>query len=484
MKKAWLISLLLTGWLGYLSAQEVLRGHLYFETDAFLLTDSHQDMLQGWLDSLQHLEWESLTIEAHTDSVGSLSYNKVLSARRAASVKRYVLGKGIDNETLQVAFFGESTPLRDNGTEATRRYNRRVDLVARLTTTHKPIDLVALYKPLQTAYQFFYADLEADTAFKTSAGVLLGVRQQSFLCSNGTVYAGKAEIRVLESISRGDMLRNNLSTNTPDQLLETGGMLEVRAYGSCGELTVNPDAPITIMMPTRTPQEDMTLFTTEGRPGEAMDWDVHDQTVQNQGFFSFGIYRGKVFRTEWQERKRFVKYQYSWFKRVSLRIKETVTGDPVEWGYWTEETVSRIRMSYEQRYGSYRGNRLGDLAQDGVSYYTFNLPNLGWINCDRFTDVPPEQKVDFAVELPEDPHVDIKLVFTDMNSIMSGSREGDRIVFRNVPRGSHVQVVGLRINKQQSGFGIRHTVISDDVCAAPTFENMGLDDLKNRLASL
>lgn len=70
----------------------------------------------------------NVTIEGHTDSVGSDAYNKKLSRRRADAVKKYMVDKGgIDANRLTAVGYGEEKPIADNATKAGRAQNRRVE---------------------------------------------------------------------------------------------------------------------------------------------------------------------------------------------------------------------------------------------------------------------------------------------------------------------------------------------------------------------
>jgi outer membrane protein OmpA-like peptidoglycan-associated protein len=70
-----------------------------------------------------------LSLEGHTDSIGSDAYNQRLSERRAESVRSYLLQNGIKPEIVRAMGFGESQPVVSNDTSAGRQQNRRVELV-------------------------------------------------------------------------------------------------------------------------------------------------------------------------------------------------------------------------------------------------------------------------------------------------------------------------------------------------------------------
>jgi OOP family OmpA-OmpF porin len=72
----------------------------------------------------------TITIEGHTDNVGSASSNQQLSERRAAAVKQTLVSAyNIDEARLKSAGFGDKKPVAKNDTPEGRQQNRRVELV-------------------------------------------------------------------------------------------------------------------------------------------------------------------------------------------------------------------------------------------------------------------------------------------------------------------------------------------------------------------
>jgi outer membrane protein OmpA-like peptidoglycan-associated protein len=70
-----------------------------------------------------------ITIEGHTDNVGGEQANQLLSERRAAAVRAYLVAAGIDAGRLAPVGFGAQRPLASNETDLGRAQNRRVELV-------------------------------------------------------------------------------------------------------------------------------------------------------------------------------------------------------------------------------------------------------------------------------------------------------------------------------------------------------------------
>ena len=68
-------------------------------------------------------------IEGHTDNTGSVRTNKVLSLKRAETVKAYIVQHGIDQRRLQTLGHGPARPIADNTTEFGRWLNRRTEII-------------------------------------------------------------------------------------------------------------------------------------------------------------------------------------------------------------------------------------------------------------------------------------------------------------------------------------------------------------------
>ena len=70
-----------------------------------------------------------ISVEGHTDSQGSDSYNQQLSQRRAASVLDALVAGGVAADRISSQGFGESQPVASNDTPAGRQQNRRVEVI-------------------------------------------------------------------------------------------------------------------------------------------------------------------------------------------------------------------------------------------------------------------------------------------------------------------------------------------------------------------
>lgn len=68
-------------------------------------------------------------IDGHTDSVGSDKSNQLLSERRSAAVRDWLIANGIEQARLEARGFGEKNPIDSNDTAGGRTNNRRVEVL-------------------------------------------------------------------------------------------------------------------------------------------------------------------------------------------------------------------------------------------------------------------------------------------------------------------------------------------------------------------
>jgi outer membrane protein OmpA-like peptidoglycan-associated protein len=72
-----------------------------------------------------------ISIEGHTDSTGDAGRNQRLSERRAGAVRGYLLSKGVADERLLAAGFGQTRPVAGNDSAEGRAKNRRVEFLVK-----------------------------------------------------------------------------------------------------------------------------------------------------------------------------------------------------------------------------------------------------------------------------------------------------------------------------------------------------------------
>lgn len=103
---------------------------IYFDTGSDRIRPESSGTLKEIGAMLKEHPELKLTIEGHTDNVGSAPANQTLSEKRAAAVRQALIdGYQVDAARLQAKGLGSSKPAGANDTPEGRQQNRRVELV-------------------------------------------------------------------------------------------------------------------------------------------------------------------------------------------------------------------------------------------------------------------------------------------------------------------------------------------------------------------
>lgn len=101
-----------------------------FDTNKATLRPVSDGVLKAVADILaQHKEIKRIQVQGHTDNRGTKAYNKTLSDKRAAAVKKWLIANGIDAARLESKGFGQEQPIDSNETDEGRQNNRRVQFI-------------------------------------------------------------------------------------------------------------------------------------------------------------------------------------------------------------------------------------------------------------------------------------------------------------------------------------------------------------------
>jgi OmpA family len=102
---------------------------IYFNTGSAEILDESKPTLTAVAKLIKDSKFTTLTIEGHTDNIGTAQYNQDLSEKRAAAVRQALLSDyGVPAGRLTAKGFGLTRPVETNATPEGRAHNRRVEL--------------------------------------------------------------------------------------------------------------------------------------------------------------------------------------------------------------------------------------------------------------------------------------------------------------------------------------------------------------------
>lgn len=100
---------------------------IYFDVDqAIILEKYHAQLLEIIKITKSHSDLR-IQVTGHTDSDGSKTYNRHLSKRRAESIIKFFIKRGLRRDRIVIDFKGENEPAETNQTIEGKSKNRRVD---------------------------------------------------------------------------------------------------------------------------------------------------------------------------------------------------------------------------------------------------------------------------------------------------------------------------------------------------------------------
>jgi len=103
--------------------------NIYFAFNSADILPSSQKVLDEFIIFLNDHPTMKISIEGHTDYIGSDDFNLILSEKRARAVYDYLVINGINKNRLEYKGFGKQRPIATNDTEEGRAMNRRTEFV-------------------------------------------------------------------------------------------------------------------------------------------------------------------------------------------------------------------------------------------------------------------------------------------------------------------------------------------------------------------
>lgn len=101
---------------------------VFFDFDKYDLRPKSVTDLDSAISIINLYPQSKIVIGGHTDIVGSMNYNIVLSKKRAEVVKNYLISHGIAEKRIIIDGYGYNMPWAPNTTDEGRQINRRAEI--------------------------------------------------------------------------------------------------------------------------------------------------------------------------------------------------------------------------------------------------------------------------------------------------------------------------------------------------------------------
>ena len=228
-------------------------GLVYFKTSEFKLNQLQQKQLDSLILKLN--KKQNILIIGHTDSVGTVEANRELSLKRSNSVKTYFVSKGISEKIIDTEYYGPFKPIASNNNESTRKLNRRTEIIQ-----YNPAEIEKI-KQRSNIQLYKFKDNKSDIWITAKGGTKIHIPAKTLVDKNKKTPHSEIRIEIQEILKKSDLILNNAHTISHEGIMETGGMIKIKAYDNSGELFMKKDSLFYISIPTENKVDGMELYT-------------------------------------------------------------------------------------------------------------------------------------------------------------------------------------------------------------------------------
>jgi outer membrane protein OmpA-like peptidoglycan-associated protein len=104
---------------------------IYFKSGGTEITADSQQTIGEVMKAIETRNPHEITVSGHTDSVGSVESNRVLSLNRARAVASILVSRGIKKELIEMTYHGKENQLIRTPDGVAEPRNRRVEITIR-----------------------------------------------------------------------------------------------------------------------------------------------------------------------------------------------------------------------------------------------------------------------------------------------------------------------------------------------------------------
>lgn len=258
-----------------------LTESFYFASAEEKLNDTEGARLEAFAETIKSYAAHSLRLEAFTDEQGTDTFNKDLAQRRADHCTRALARINVRSATTTILSHGEQRARQNTTSDAERKHDRRVDLLATVVRWYNVEEAIAFAAAEQKQVR---EDLNPTLVqlIKGQQGGRFKVKPNTLVRPDETPAIGPVRIELVEAYKLTDMLLAGLTTTSGGRRLETGGMIKLTATDADGTaLQLKAGTEITASIPTDYYNPDMRIFkgTNLTISGVPTDWALTEGTV-------------------------------------------------------------------------------------------------------------------------------------------------------------------------------------------------------------
>ena len=373
----------------------------------------------------------------------------------------------------------------------------------------------------------FTIDVEQDTLVITENRIGVFIENNSFVDKQGNPVTEEIQLVIKDVTTLSEILGENISTQSPEGLLETRVMLKIDAYAGGEPLALQKGKAIDLFFPGDTQEyanadiyygyedADGLVKWIKGEKQEARDERINWGTSNHLNFsITTDNWEGDVMEETGflQQEEQNMDSLRNWLA-LSDEEKQIVFDNPVRvwWTLFSDGDLEvyhlegnippSLKKKIERRLNNMPTitafHREGGAASvsgqmligahvmrnellDNFSLRTFQL---GWVNCDIFIR-SKAPLVDMTVDAPS-PYVLMRLVFDDYRTVVAGVLKTDgKVHFNAIADGASAKLISIHPEGDDTQLSISNITTQAHLGAPTTFKAVDKQELEHTLDNL
>ncbi len=275
-------------------------------------------------------------------------------------------------------------------------------------------------KQYEEPSQIFKVKTDKPTQIKGKQGTIISINPTDLVTENGQPVGKNIEVELKELTNQDQLLRTNAQTTSNGELLVSGGAYFINMTSDGQQLKLKDGKSLSVEFPKITTNE-MSLFYGQRDTLGQLNWLQAEQNFESKP-------KEKV-------------------KNVAQNDTIPMSEMDALLGFIEHESNRPLTPEEKKEIEEQKKN---SALADKV-YKAVELKQFGWINCDRFYDIPNKTNLQFAFS-DKDSIVSaiVYLVFKDINSVMQSGYFAFRdkeynLGFQNIPIGARTQLIAFSI---------------------------------------
>ncbi|MBX7226840.1 MAG: OmpA family protein [Chitinophagales bacterium] len=271
-------------WIPTFSQQEI-NLHVLFDTDIDTLAYEELQKLNPFIGQIKGIsDYKEVYVVGYTDADGSSAYNNDLSKRRAEYVKKMLIKNGLDEQLIDENYKGESAPIALNTTENYKRLNRRVEITLKAYNFSSPADLINILNGNPT--QKYFLDNTKNNTIEGEKGMRFYFPAYCFKNNTSPIDYAKIEVAITEVTNPIESIFSNTLAQSPEGILESGGMFKIEAYFNNQKLVMKDGMQYTVQIANNTDGNKKMMVYLPNNSNGLISWQASNIPFNNIAKFN------------------------------------------------------------------------------------------------------------------------------------------------------------------------------------------------------